>query len=486
MLFEDKIQEFAKTTFGKITIAVLFAIPLYLTWHETWILAPLAVLGISLLKKNRIHAVLLLGIFAALFFNSLFNFRTYSYPEKEFDLFSLLIKNSTTHSYFAHLISLFGILLIFFSIRLYSKTKRKPAVVLCVGLLLGITICISQFTEPRGIISILSIAVALIIMKCFWYISYSMLSTSSSQQPTLLTYLGSIAPIWSFGFVRIHAVPRGITEIISSSSEDTSQFTKTQLKGLKIAYFAMIYKIIAVIFFHIFYNFPFSLPQSLHLSLPQFDFAYPPFIGFSSYNQMAISLWEKWFFVLFRPGFYILYEMAGNAGLVIAFVNLLGFDIQKSVVKPHLAKNFHDFFNRVYFYYNSLIIQFFFIPIYQVLFKLKIKSKMRIFIGIFLAIIIGGLTITYIRGTSHIIQYGFLNSFYMSIGRSFYLVGLSLFVGLSIIFNDQISKLRITQPIRIFIIYFIYAILNSLQGNLVTDSLSDRFQFLLSLFNIAI
>jgi len=190
--------------------------------------------------------------------------------------------------------------------------------------------------------------------------------------------------------------------------------------------------------------------------------------------------------VLTLPLIYISWQLVGVLGLLIAFLRLLGFKIKRGVYKPHYATNFAQFFQRVYFYYNSILVQFFFFPISRLLRHLNFGRKIHVLISIIFSIFLGGIFLEFIKSIELIVTLGPFKTFQIILNRALYFVGIGLASGLSVIWIKPISieKEIKFHPLRFTVIYSIYSIFFFLQGNLSIGNLQDRVTLLLSLFTI--
>lgn len=224
------------------------------------------------------------------------------------------------------------------------------------------------------------------------------------------------------------------------------------------------------------------LPFIGEVNFPSLELPNPFSIGFNHYNALNRSPLEYLFVTLINPLLYILREPVGDGGILIGFIRLMGINAPAQVDRPYLAKNFNDFFKRIYFYYNYLLVEFFVIPLYQLISKFDLSRKLRLFLSILLAVYAGGVILNYFRHDLWIVKYGPVQAFTMILGRSYYFAGVAFLSALAAIRSKNKDELSgIKKWVVPFFIYFCYALVFSMQTSYKQDDLSDRIEFLFRL-----
>jgi len=82
-------------------------------------------------------------------------------------------------------------------------------------------------------------------------------------------------------------------------------------------------------------------------------------------------------------------KLAAFGHVIVGSLRLLGFNVFRNTYKPLLAESIVEFWNRYYFYFKELLVEFFFYPIY-----LRLRStspRLRLFAAIFAAAFLGNM-----------------------------------------------------------------------------------------------
>jgi hypothetical protein len=94
-------------------------------------------------------------------------------------------------------------------------------------------------------------------------------------------------------------------------------------------------------------------------------------------------------------------EVAVLGHLVVGSLRLCGFNVYRNTYKPLLSESIVDFWNRYYFYFKELLVDFFFFPAYLKCFRTR--PRLRIFVATFAAAGLGNLYYTALRDVDAII-----------------------------------------------------------------------------------
>jgi len=459
--------QFSQTLFGKFLTAALFAPPLYFMGHQIWIIAPVLIFIFSVFQPKGLSFFFLVSGVFIFIFDSFFYFRSPWPPNKESHLLLFALEKidgelMTSTKIFSIISSCLGLLLIFALFSLYKKWGRRKSVLFFLSLITIVFILITESLRPFPVFYILTLGALLVLFKCFWFLAYSMESGSS--------FWGAISPFWMHGLALKHAIPRGAHELGLIQAQTHDQYAFWQLKGIKLSYWCLLVWFLADRFSDFFWGAGGRLHEL-------------PFSSFHSYNQLSIPLWEKWFVVLTQPLVFLSKELLAESGLIVAYLRLMGFSAKRAVYKPYLATNFNDFFQRIYFYYNALLVRFFFFPFLSFFSKFKVHIKLNLFLSAFLTLTVGGFIANYIRETQYFVTMGPLGAFQISWSRMLYFAVIGIASGISMIWPKRRGKTSLPlHVLRLGVIYIIYALAIFLQGHFETDSFVDRVEFLFSLF----
>lgn len=97
--------------------------------------------------------------------------------------------------------------------------------------------------------------------------------------------------------------------------------------------------------------------------------------------------WYQGWLVIYLELIQYTTTLAVFGHVVIGSLRLVGFNVFRNTYKPLLSESVVDFFNRYYFYFKELLVEFFFYPVY-----LRLRStppRLRLFVAIFAAAFLG-------------------------------------------------------------------------------------------------
>ncbi len=482
----NKFEIFVQTIVGKFFLAIIFGLILYVSMGKNFLIAPVLIFLCSIFYAKRIYILAAATVFGWIFFDSLFNFIRLNLKENQVNLFHFILQQAHVAAdnkiIYTKIATLLVLCSLFCILHLHSFFQKKVNPTIFLLAITFVTICLTVFLKKQSWMAIAVMVLSCCLMKFIWFLAYY-LTDKGSGKSSLLNSILSIEPIWIFNFHRVHAIPRGSVELVASEQKNIIALSKCQISGIKLALVSMFFKLVAQLLEMFLFHSQGSGVIFSDIHIPSLNLVNPSLIGLSKYNQLDISSLQLWLVVLVRPMIYFLFEPMGNAGLLVAFLRLLGFKINRNFYKPFAANTFSNFLHRIYFYYSSILIHFFYLPIFFYLSEVfKFRSKLKIFLSTFLTISLGGFIMSYFRNNMLFIELGAVNWFYMTILKMPYLAIIGVFAALSNIFD--LNKIRLNQPVKILVFYFIYCVAFSLQGYSLTDSFGDIFRFFLKLITL--
>jgi hypothetical protein len=184
-----------------------------------------------------------------------------------------------------------------------------------------------------------------------WFIGYALRDSSSSPRPDFSLHIGALQPFWGSTNVPF---PKGAAYLTRIEAKDAEQLAVTQLKGLKLLTWALLLSHFYrgwMICFHEYLAIP-SLSASLAMSARGL-----PFPRYSCWASVIIAFFEN----------ILLFTMVGHR--IIACCRMAGFNALRSTYRPLSSVTMAEFFNRFYFYFKELLVDFFFYPTFVSAFK---------------------------------------------------------------------------------------------------------------------
>ncbi len=483
ILSNDRLKAF----FRSVCIIVLFGLILLLSNHTYWLPMSMAALFFSVWRKYRNLKLIIINIVFWFGYDAFFHFKKYHYPSEELNILQLIVPDQADALLFTKLVTFAGLILLSAIAYFYSKYLKKTSGIIYLTAILGVLFYTKSLLAEGTVYYIINMLLILMFLKTFWFLCFYLTKLQHEKFSISETLRFAINPFWTFGFFRAVGFSKGIAEFESSYQENDLEFEKSQMSGLKLAIWSLVGQALAFWLNYFFYE---NQPVLVlaNIQLPGFQLPNPYDLGFSRYMTMNISFLERWFTVLLKTLIYILHELVGNAGMIVAFLRIIGFRVPRTVYKPYLAQNLLEFMQRIYFYYNYILTHYFFIPLYELFIKLKLNRALGLGMAVFLSIVLGGIYLSFIRGTYFLATMDMPKIVSMHQNRMLYFVGLATTVTVTLAYKrfsgkstNQIQKYSV---IKFLTAYCIYSLFYSLQGRPTSGNLNERWDFLLFLFKL--
>ncbi len=222
-------------------------------------------------------------------------------------------------------------------------------------------------------------AVAGIWMSCMWVLAYAAVDARSKNATPTVSRALFLRPFWGGSATPIG---KNFGYLDKFAAKDADDLAKTRLKGLKLvvwavvlagvwwAYEAFVYDLMAV-----------SPLQSAILS---------------DANGTSLPVLHSWT-ALLSNYFLDLLIISVWGHLIVATVRMCGYRIPRNTVNPLAARSLADFWNRYFFYFKELLVDFFFYPAFVRYFKGNVK--LRIAFATFCAAGLGNFLYHFMRET---------------------------------------------------------------------------------------
>ena len=471
--------------FKQFVVACLIGLLLFFGQYQHYIYASIVFFVFSFITEKKLQTFILLSFVALIFKETYFytlDFSNLHFFGKPKSLLDLIFHFSLPYE-LRYTFSLLGIFLLLGLSAVYARMKFMSPVLFVTAFFLLLAFCFHSLTGVsqwyRGILLVTMIVLA----KSFWYLCLNLQSIRFEKNINLNFNLSKfIIPFWSHNLVRSHGVPNGWREVEQGLSKSRhSDLLSIQVSGLKLIFWSLCLKYLAAFMVKFFYDTPLILPLMGEISFTSLALPNPQKLGFNVYNSLNRPFLEKISVMIINPFIYILREPVGDGGVLIGYIRLLGIYTPRQVYRPYLATNFNDFFRRIYYYYNYLLIEFFIIPLYQLFSGSRINRKLKLFFSVLIGVFVGALIMNYLRHDILLAKYGPIESFGLTLKRSFYFGGVALLAAFSSVGENKPSSGKI-HWMRLLLIYFSYSFFFNLQGNIQLDQISDRVIYLRYLF----
>lgn len=280
-----------------------------------------------------------------------------------------------------------------------------------------------------------------------WFICYAATDRNSNPRKDLTLELTAFRPLWSSTFVPF---PKGAAYLRRIEAKNPEQLAVVQLKGIKLGLWAILLALLQkywIVFFHQYLRIP-TAPEALAMSVLR-----TPVAWHLRWEAQVLTFLE----------IVMTYAIFGHR--IVAACRIAGFNALRNSYRPLSSTTIAEFFNRFYYYFKELLVDFFFYPTFLRYWKKHRKTRM-VFATI-AAAFFGNSIFHLIRDWSIIRDYG-LRPFFVGYQALFFQNAM-LTVGLCI------SQLRKRGPKRT----------GYLRGQLIPSLGVGFFYCLLSVFAIA-
>jgi hypothetical protein len=290
-----------------------------------------------------------------------------------------------------------------------SVFGRRPVLFLLSGFSALIAIACTA-SRNTLIYSILWSAVG-VTASYIWFIAYAVSDRSSKPTKDWTLELAAFRPLWGSTNTPF---PKGAAYLRRIEAQNSEQLAITQLKGLKLLAWAIV---LAVIFkwwnsfFHVYLHIPTSeraLALSVEGTLVPWNLRWDSLILAFFESILAIS-------IMGHP--------------IIALCRMTGFNALRNTYRPLFSTTISEFFNRFYYYFKELLVDFFFYPVF--LRYGKGHGRLRVVFATFAAVFFGNTFFHFTRDWQIIRDVGLLRAWVSYQASLFYCFILASAVSIS-------------------------------------------------------
>jgi hypothetical protein len=210
-------------------------------------------------------------------------------------------------------------------------------------------------------------------------------------------------------------------------------------------------------------------------------------LGVTGANDMIrmpgdYPIWQYWV-SMYCELFRLVLGWGSKGHVVIGFLRLGGFYVFRNTYKPLLAETIVEFWNRYYYYFKELLVNFFFFPTFTRYFKRS--PRLRVFAAVFAAAFFGNMYYHVVKATSFML--GDPAKVWADFNpRLAYCFALALGIYISMRREQRRPKGVVRSPARralaIFGVWTFFAFIHLWARSTMTHA--QRFHFLLGLFGL--
>ena len=248
-----------------------------------------------------------------------------------------------------------------------SQFGRRPLVFLLTGFSALIVFACATTQHSKSYLVLWTLVG--VMATYVWFIAYAVTDRSSKPASDATLELASLRPLWGSTNVPF---PKGAAYLRRIEAKTPEQLAVVQLKGLKLLVWALLLWMFQVLWFKFFHDY-------LRIPIPDQALA-------MSVRGTPVAWhlrWESQILAYFE--LILSFSIFGHR--FIACCRMAGFNALRNTYRPLSATTIIDFFNRFYYYFKELLVDFFYYPAF---FRYwKGHRRMRTIFATFAAVFFG-------------------------------------------------------------------------------------------------
>jgi hypothetical protein len=323
---------------------------------------------------------------------------------------------------------------------LSGRLLRRPLVTV-LGLNAGLLALISLL-PLQGVWRLIAWAVVAGAGSYFWYAAYSLKDHVDRHGGKLLKDASAWRPFWGGTNVPF---PKAGAELEKLEVRTQEEAAIWQLKALKLVTWALMLALLRTALVLLTTGGP-SYPSAW---LPDVVLPLPAHLSFSGFGFHVTSLpdafvlaqagtphssAQNWASLALHLGVDLL-DISIFGHVAVAGARMAGFKALRNTHRPLESRSIADFWNRYYFYFKELLVDFFFLPAYLRWFKKH--PRLRLFFATFVAAGLGNFIFHWLAEPAGIVTLGLWGS--LRARETYALYALVLVIGIAL---SQSSKSR--------------------------------------------
>ena len=222
-----------------------------------------------------------------------------------------------------------------------------------------------------------------------WYFAYSLQDRLASDRATAFHQIGTWAPFWVNASGGGTPFCKGAAYLRRIEAKTPQELAITQIKGVKLLMWCLILQFATVLFIQA----AFESPQGLRL--PDLD-------GLIQTGRFPV--WYMCWASLLANFIQTVLLMTVTGNMFVACCRMAGFRALRNTYRPFQAASIAEFWNRYYYYFKELLVDFFFYPVYIRYFKRH--RRVRMFAATLAAATFGNIIYHFLRDINLVFTLG--------------------------------------------------------------------------------
>ena len=346
-----------------------------------------------------------------------------------------------------------------------SELTKRPVLSL---LGLWTAILLAAWMMPQsGLAGAVLWSLAGVFISCFWVLAYAAVDQKTKDPTPTLMRAGFMRPFWGGSATPIG---KNFGYLNKFDAKNEAELAATRLKALKLVVWTAILAALL------------SASQWLvhdYLAIPKLQTAIMGHATGAAFSGMEnwVSLLSNYFIDL------MIIAVWGHA--IVATVRMLGYRIPRNTRNPLAARTLADFWNRYFFYFKELLVDFFFYPAFVRYFKKN--TKVRVAFATFCAAAVGNFLYHFTRETYVFASLPVADALQIFQSAVFYSLALatglivSQWRGVKLKPEDGFLRYEVMPRINVIAFFCFLKIFDDITGE---GSLLDRASFTAGLFGL--
>jgi hypothetical protein len=284
---------------------------------------------------------------------------------------------------------------------------RRP--VLCMLGLIGAS-CGTCLWIERGAVSMWFVLSIKILAAYMWFVCYAVVDQRSSQRSSKAMSLGTLRPFWGSSSTPIG---KGSGYLAKLRCKDEQELAVTQLKAIKLLGWSVVLQGSSLLL----------ASGAQRAGVPALDAIVA---DFTQGKSTAIAF--GWAALVLAVAIGAI-DLAAWGHRVVACARLAGWKLRRNTWRPLESRSLADFWNRYYYYFKELLLDFFFYPTFFRYFK-KLP-RLRTFVATFMAAGVGNVIYHFVRDIDRVLAFGPWVAIQSYGSYAFYCVALAGAIGIS-------------------------------------------------------
>lgn len=305
-----------------------------------------------------------------------------------------------------------------------------------------------------------------------WILAYALRDQRSRAAGPIAVQMGWFHPFWRASAGTLAPTPfgKGAAFLRKHQASNAQELAVTQLKALKLLVWAMVLDVLNKAL----------LEAAARLGIPPTEVVYAAFLA-GTPHPTALN-WAS--LVVASVSAALVLAVLGHK--IIAVARLAGFRLPRNTWRPLEARTLAEFWNRYYYYFKELLVDFFFFPTFLKMFRHR--PRLRVFFATFMAAGVGNAIYHFLRDIHFVASMGWQAATVGYASNLFYCTVLALGIGISqtrLSAGRQLAEGWAARLWSVLCVWGFFVVLRVFGDESRTFAFGDRWAFFLSLFGVS-